>query len=95
MNTQSNNLKIAVRRRYLQDLITCPTSWFPLYYYQYATNTYNLYSNEDTFEDMIYTAEMVINSGMSNMGTAKHILNDLYNKYNLKYQEGKFVNVYA
>jgi len=68
-------------------------TWHPMCLYMDAKKAYLADETEDTFRDMVNMAEKAMNSRIT-MLYAKRILNDV-SKYNLKYQEGKFVNVYA
>lgn len=68
-------------------------TWKPMCLYVDAKQTYLNEKTDETFFHMCKMAEKAMNSRITIL-YAKRILEDV-SKYDLKYQEGKFVNVYA
>jgi hypothetical protein len=76
-----------LRRTYL-------SNYQPTKCYEKAKEEYLLKQDEYTFLRMWDQASFALESYLIMYCEAKYILEDAY-KYNLKYQEGKFVHIYA
>ena len=88
MSLASINSKVKTRRA-----LPMGYTWHPMCLYSDAKKAYLEEKTEEAFYQWWNMAEKAMNSRIT-MLYAKRILEDA-SKYDLKYQEGKFINVYA